>query len=354
MRPDVSVVTAAHDVADARLHRQVAALAARGLTVEVLGLGAAQAGPPGAVVRTADRAGLVRRAWRALSWPWRATGRVLITLDPDVAIGAVAAARVRRRRLVCDVHEDYAALLRDRRSVLRLAGTPVVRVAEAALRAADLVVTADDHVAPGVGRLVLPNLPDPRMLPGTGAPDPSPRAVYVGDLRRSRGLFAMVEALRAAPDWSADLVGPVSPRDQVALDRLLAADADLRARVRLHGRKPPRAAWALAAGAWAGLLLLEDTPAFRAAMPSKLYEYLACGLPVVTTALPRPADLVTRTGAGAVVDSAATAGATLARWSADPAAYAVVRGAARRAAADQDGTAVLTAFADEVAALAGR
>ena len=34
MRPQVSIVTSGHDVADARLHREVAALSRRGLEVE--------------------------------------------------------------------------------------------------------------------------------------------------------------------------------------------------------------------------------------------------------------------------------------------------------------------------------
>ena len=44
-RPDVSVVSTGHDVADARLHRICAALLRRGLSVEVVGLGTAVGGP---------------------------------------------------------------------------------------------------------------------------------------------------------------------------------------------------------------------------------------------------------------------------------------------------------------------
>src|SRR5690606_1577649 len=127
-----------------------------------------------------------------------------------------------------------------------------------------------------------------------------PRALYVGDLRRSRGLFAMLDAVAAAPAWSLDLVGPVAAGDVAELEARLS-DPSLGSRVRLHGRRPPREAWALARGAWAGLLLLEDTPALRAAVPSKLYEYLACGLAVLTSDLPRSAEIVRSSGAGAVV-----------------------------------------------------
>ena len=85
-------------------------------------------------------------------------------------------------------------------------------------------------------------------------------------------------------------------------------------------------------GAWAGLLLLDQTPAFRGAMPSKLHEYLACGLPVVATPLPRVAALLEETGAGVVVDDAEAAGAVLRSWAADPQRRAEVARAARDAA----------------------
>ena len=370
-RPDVSVLTSGHDVADARLHREVAALRARGLTVEVLGLGQASDGPDGATVRTWDRPGMLGRATLAARQPYLARGRVLLTLDPDSGLAAALARPLRRSggerpALVVDVHEDYAALLADRAWARRYAGLPgrlarvLTRAGLATTRAADLVVVADEHLEPRTARarLVVRNLPHAAMLPAPGPRDDAPRALYIGDLRASRGLFAMLAALRHAPEWTLDLVGPVAARDQARLDHELAAG--LGGRVRLHGRMPPERAWRLADGAWAGLLLLADTPAFADAVPSKLYEYLACGLPVVTTDLPRPAALVRERDAGAVVPGGGdeTVGVAtaevLGRWSADPAALDALRA---RLAADslriRDARTPYDDLADAVATLAG-
>jgi hypothetical protein len=49
---DVSLLTSGHDLADARLHREIAAVLSRGLGVEVLALGQAQDAPAGAKTRT--------------------------------------------------------------------------------------------------------------------------------------------------------------------------------------------------------------------------------------------------------------------------------------------------------------
>ncbi|HYJ74918.1 MAG TPA: glycosyltransferase [Kineosporiaceae bacterium] len=332
-RPDVSIVSSGHDVADARLHREVEAAVAAGLDVEVLGLGSASDGPAGAAVTTRPRPrGVAARLALALAQPWRARGRVLLTLDPDVVPSALVAARLRRRRLVVDVHEDYVALTRDRgwaRGAVGRAARAGVRGVLAAARRADLVVVADEHVPPRTApaRLVVRNATAGTYLPAPTDPGPVPRALYIGDVRRSRGLFVMLAAIEAAPGWELDVVGPVAPADQAELGTWVATSPAV-ARVRFHGRRPPEQAWALARGAWVGLSLLDDTPAFRDAVPSKLYEYLAAGLAVATTPLPRAAAIVTESAAGVVVPDADALSATLRGWAEQPASLLPLRAAA--------------------------
>jgi glycosyltransferase involved in cell wall biosynthesis len=332
-RPDVSIVSSGHDVADARLHREVAAAVAAGLTVEVLGLGSVADGPAGAVVSAAPRGrGVAGRLVRAAVQPWRARGRVLLTFDPDVVPAALVAARLRGRRLVVDVHEDYEALSRDRawaRGVVGRIARAGVRAVLSAARRADLVVVADEHVPPATApeRLVVRNAPSGGYLPPPSAPGPVPRALYIGDVRRSRGLPVMLAALEGAPEWELDVVGPVAGADRVWLDAWLAA-SPAATRVRFHGRMPPQQAWALARGAWVGLSLLDDTPAFRDAVPSKLYEYLAAGLAVATTPLPRAAAIVMQSAAGVVVPDADALSATLRGWAEQPARLLPLRSSA--------------------------
>lgn len=366
---DVTVLTSGHDVADARLHREVAALLARGLRVEVFGLGHAGDAPPGAIVRTWPRQGALGRARLAARMAARANGRVLLTLDPDSALAANAAVLTSGRSLVVDVHEDFAALLRDRpwaRALGGLAGVGAQGLVKAflavAARAA-LTVVADEHVPPlrARRRFVLPNEPVAAMLPEPTEPNQTPRALYIGDVRATRGLFAMLEAIRLAPDWHLDVVGPVAPADADRLREVLTADPTLADRVHLFGRRPPTQAWERARGAWCGLLLLADTPAFAQALPSKLGEYLACGLPVVTTDLARQGAVVRESRAGMVVPTGADeqVGAAVAeeltRWSgtghgrSDRAARA--QAALAHAAGQERGSSVYEDFADAVAAL---
>jgi glycosyltransferase involved in cell wall biosynthesis len=165
----------------------------------------------------------------------------------------------------------------------------------------------------------------------------------------------MFDAIRAAPGWLLDLVGPVAPADEDRLRSVLQDDRGLAARVRLHGRLEPRASWALAQGAWAGLLLLDATQAFDPAVPTKLYEYLACGLPVLATPLTRQAALVRESGSGCVVADASEASEVLRRWADHPEEVTTLGERGRSWwETGGAGTAAYAELAARVGALAGR
>jgi glycosyltransferase involved in cell wall biosynthesis len=341
---DVTVLSSGHDVADARLHRHCAALRRAGLRVEVIAKGRAEDAPTDTAFRSIRPRGIAGRGVKALTLPAKARGRVLVTLDPDLIPAARAFRLVTHgRRLAVDMHEDYVALLDDRAWAQGPAGRVAkvwARSAVALARGADLTVVADQHVPPesSARRLVVRNLPDLTLLPERGEPDERPRALYVGDVRESRGLFSMLRALELAPDWELDVVGPVAARDRERLDGWLAS-SQAAARVRLHGRMPPAAAWQLARGAWVGMSLLHSTPAFESAIPSKIYEYLACGMPVLSSPIRRAAELVEKAGAGAVVADGEEAGAALRAWSREGRAeFELLRTAAREWAERDLGT----------------
>ncbi|WP_162164493.1 glycosyltransferase [Intrasporangium chromatireducens] len=186
---------------------------------------------------------------------------------------------------------------------------------------------------------MLRNLPLLELLPAPTAVSRPFRAVYVGDVRGSRGLWTMLDAIERTDGWELDVVGPVSPVDAARLQERLG-QGTLARRVRFHGRHEPRQSWALVAGAACGLVLLDDTRAFRDALPTKLYEYVASGLPVVVTDLPRQRAFVERYGIGEVIPSGPEAAPATARvlldWAAHPERLAelAARTAVFRAEAD--------------------
>jgi glycosyltransferase involved in cell wall biosynthesis len=174
-----------------------------------------------------------------------------------------------------------------------------------------------------------PVVPNTTGVPAVAAPPAgSPRVIYIGHISPDRGSAEMTSLgrLLAPHGISVELVGPA---DAAAQDHIKAAGTAVSqggdppyppAGVHWHGFVPNARALALADGALAGLSLLRDEANFRHSMPTKVVEYMARGLPVITTPLPLAVELVQSADCGFVVpfnDPEAAAAAVL-KLDADP------------------------------------
>jgi glycosyltransferase involved in cell wall biosynthesis len=320
------IVTVVHTPADARIRqRQITALLERGWEVtfaapwsgyrlapdpEVIAVDLPRAHGRHRLAALVAAGRLLRRA--------APTHDVVVLHDPELVLAALA---VRPREVVVlDVHEDTAAALIDRPwlpSPLRGAARHAVGCLERVAERRYHLLLAEDAYAQRFARPhpVVPNVPP---VPPVPAPlTEPPRAVDVGRISVRRGARELLEVgrrLRAA-GIALDLVGSADA-DVVRAVRAADAAGDLR----WHGFRPNAEALALVDGAVAGLSLLHDVPNYRVSAPTKVYEYLARGVPAVTTPLPLPARLVSAHDVGIVVpfgDAAATTAAVLA-FAGDP------------------------------------
>jgi glycosyltransferase involved in cell wall biosynthesis len=160
-----------------------------------------------------------------------------------------------------------------------------------------------------------PVVPNTTYVPEAAPPPSGPRrVVYVGLISPDRGSAEMAELARLlAPHGIAvELIGPA---DAAARAQIEAVRDDLGDLVRWHGFVPNEDALRMASGALAGLSLLHDEANFRHSMPTKVVEYMALGVPVISTPLPLAADLVNGAECGYVApfgDVAAACDAVLA------------------------------------------
>jgi glycosyltransferase involved in cell wall biosynthesis len=141
-------------------------------------------------------------------------------------------------------------------------------------------------------------VPNSVIMPETPPPPAGrDRVVYLGRLTAARGALEMIElGRRLAPQVRVDLIGPADSDVARAL-----AEAHRNGWVRHHGFVPNREALGLLRGALAGLALLHDEPNYATSRPTKVMEYMAFGVPVVTTPNAASVDLVRRYGSGVVV-----------------------------------------------------
>jgi glycosyltransferase involved in cell wall biosynthesis len=354
---DVSLISSADNVTDARLHRLSGALLRNGLSLEIRALGNSADAPAGAIFHKAPGGrGFADRIIRDLYLPFVAKGKVIVVVAPDLLVTTKLIAALRRKKIVADVHEDYVELLRDRAWAQGLMGKVAKVVAKLATSAAaksDLTTVADTQVPPfnARQRLVIRNLPDLSLLTPSGSRDTQPRAIYIGDVRTSRGLRMILAIADISPEWIFDIVGQVAPLDADFVADWLAT-SPAASRVNFHGKLAPSASWAFAEGAWVGLSLLEATPAFRAAIPSKLYEYMAVGLATISTSLPRSQALLEESAAGLCADSAEAVAHVLDRWLHNQHELDQIReNASRWASQHFDGASEYQAFASAVTRL---
>ncbi len=129
---------------------------------------------------------------------------------------------------------------------------------------------------------------------------PGPRVVFTGAVVATKLDLDLLEGVaRARPSWSIALVGPIGagdPRTDIsALERL--------PNVHLLGPRTYLELPAVLRGADAALVPYAINDLTRSVFPMKVYEYLAAGLPVVTTPLPALAET---TGVVVAADAPAT------------------------------------------------
>jgi glycosyltransferase involved in cell wall biosynthesis len=256
------------------------------------------------------------------------------------------------------VHEDTAAALTLKSwlpAPLRRPVAALVRALERwAERRVHLLLAEDGYRDRFAGaHPVVPNsTPVPRQVP----PPDRPVAVYVGHLTRARGAQELVEVgrlLRAA--GCPVRVEAVGHADGPTADLLRRAHED--GDVVWHGFLPNAEALAVVEGATAGLSLLHDEPNYRHSRPTKVLEYMARGVPVVTTPTPPAAALVDGHGCGVVVpfgDAQSAADAVVALHG-DPARRHALGAAGHQAALrDHDWNADGARFVEQLRAWAGR
>ena len=388
---DVSIISSGANIADARLHRLTNALLRHGLVVELFAPGSPADAPaltPEALSATADAParpaasliirpctnlltrgrGMLPRYLRSRTFGIRARGKVVYALSPEsflptlswISLTNIVKSKSAQRVVAVDLYEDYLRVLKDRgwaKKYFGILGAIAKSDTKAALWAAQraaLTTVADTQVPPfhAKQRLVVRNLPDHSMLTQSEVREEQPRAIYIGDLRTSRGLRSMLDAAKLSPDWRFDFVGAIAPADQSYVQSWLAENPEPASRIVFHGKLAPRDAWQVARGAWVGLSLLEPTPAFIEAVPSKLYEYMAVGLATISSPLPRCIELIEKSGSGAIAANSEALSAQLHAWQSNPGDLDQIRANAHAwAAANLDSEAEYDRLAQAIAHL---
>src|ERR1700704_4285949 len=255
---------------------------------------------------------MTRTVWSLYREALRQNGDVYHFHDPElIPLGLLLAAR--GKRVVYDIHEDAPADILHKDYIPRPLRRPLTwsvrKLEEAACRRFSGLIAATPTIAKrfysiNPNTVVVHNFPMlDEIAPTVDLPwnERPPAVAYIGSISERRGIREILQALALlSPDKPAQmmLAGPFSLEElrtelmrlpgwaRVKYLRVLdrPSVANLLARVRM------------------GLLVLQPEPNFWNAMPIKLFEYMAAGIPVIASDFPLWRHIIGEAGCGLLVD----------------------------------------------------
>jgi len=306
---------------DSRVRREAGALARAGHEVTVLELAAV---PTGEWLDGFARRSVQPPAWMRRRLPFHLYRiafligfvRGIVQCKPDVVhahdaamlLPGIIGARLTGAPLIYDSHELATSVpYRERLWAWFVAGIERLVVPRCAA-----VITVSDGIAEQLRRryslsrtpTVVRNVTALRKRgPGglrmrLGIDRDTPLILHQGAPAHARGCELLIAAVRQLPDTHLVFLGDPEPGYASVLRRA-TREHGLQDRVTLLPSVPLERLLAHTAEAHVGVTLLQDTcENHRLALPNKLFEYIAAGIPVVASALPETRNLIEQHGVG--------------------------------------------------------
>jgi glycosyltransferase involved in cell wall biosynthesis len=303
------VVTVVHNPEDSRIwQRQLKALIDAGWEVTyaapfgAFGLEVPQPRPAVAGRGSLRCMNVPRASGRRRFRAWRAARMIMLSLaqDHDVVLVhdpelLLAAAGLRTRNLIWDVHEDPAAALQVKSWMPAFLRRPVAAAWRWAERVAERrhYLLLAEHAYQQRFRQHHPVVANSVSVPKVIRPAGDARVSYLGTVTMSRGCDTMIEVgrelrRRTGGAVTLEVIGEApDPEARQALQSATEAGY-----LSWLGFMRSEEALTRVSGSLAGLCLLRDLPNYRVSLSTKIVEYCALGVPVITTPLPLAVDLV--------------------------------------------------------------
>ncbi len=226
---------------------------------------------------------------------------LIVAHDFEVLRAGAMAKRWTRKPLIYDSHEDWPALIAENSArEARIAKAEERRLC----RRVAHVITVSETIADKFRRMkkdttVLYNA-RPESEIRLADREASRRSFgyfdddfvvgFAGALARGRGLEILLDALPTLPSTKALIVG--GPDDEAQQLRALAQARGLQDRVRVDGYRTFRELAPYYASMDVGVILLDRRPNHERALPNKLFDYMAYGVPVIVPDYPAMAPIV--------------------------------------------------------------
>ena len=218
--------------------------------------------------------------------------------DPELIPVGLYLSATTDRAVVYDVHEDYGHVATTREWIPDTASGPlscaIPTVEKSAARRFDAIVTVSDWIAAPFRNLE-PSVTVAHNFPRTETLQPATKRIereqkyvlcYVGGIQELRGIYRMLELLDVLRTGGVDVelwvLGRWSPdEDHAQVDQFIQQHG-IEDYVRFPGYLEYEEMFQYLHSADVGLALL-DVNHYKKGVPTKFFEYLYAGLPIITT-----------------------------------------------------------------------
>ncbi len=242
----------------------------------------------------------LRLWWRLL----RTKCDVVWANDTDTLLGSYVAARMKRKKLVMDAHELFP-------EVPELEGREKVkhvweRIERRLMPKCDALLTVCQSIADyyrekyGVEMTVVRNIQGGRHIsPLTSHLSPF-TLLYQGCVNKGRGVDWAIDALEWLDDCRLVIAGGGDLLEEM---KAYAESKPWADRIEFTGRLTPEELEPLTRQASVGLVMLEDMGlSYHFALPNRIGDFVAAGVPMVVSDLPEMASVVRRFQIGTIME----------------------------------------------------
>ena len=230
--------------------------------------------------------------------------------DPDL-LPLIAVLKLAGKRVIYDAHEEIPKQILSKPWIAPGLRFPIASLAGAlektVSRIADGIVAATPPIArrfQAAKTVVVQNFPIPGEFDSRAATPYSERLplfVYLGGISAIRGVREMIGALERLP--------PTTELRLALAGRFEDAALELECRMRPGWKRIDAMGFvgrgevaALLGRSRAGLVLLHPVPNYVESYPTKLFEYMATGTPVIASDFPLWREIIAGSGCGLLVD----------------------------------------------------
>lgn len=281
--------------------------------------------------------------WRMFNAVRRARPRIAQFHDPELLPWGFLL-RLCGVRVLYDIHEDVPRQVMHNERLpawAKMIASPLAVIAEwlAGHFLSGMVVVTEEIAQrfPPKNTVLVRNFP---LLEEMHIPharpmrDRRPEFTYVGTITQNRNIFGMMQAVDELtnPDARLRLAGNFT----IAEDRGIAEAMPSWRRVKYEGWRSREGIADLLSESRAGLVLLKPIPHEMVTLPIKLFEYMAAGVPVISSDFPLWREIVEGAQCGLLVDPEDVAATTAAmQWILDNPDEAQAMGERGRRAVEQ-------------------